>query len=282
MHNRPHVYSSAFPPFASPSGGGFVSPQGSVPVGPSATPAASAPHFFSSPHGTTHQTFCGPHNPPNHPSFYHPHMHPHFNNSQQEHHNMTNNPAPTPAAPAYYHQQSSGPATAYASTTSSGFQAPGTTDPSLIAARFQNMSFSAGSHHHQPQQQQTTVQAASAPTVSFTAPPSSALNTGRGRNSTPKMQSSNPVNRPATGKYKRGERHIDVSASRDAESVQRMRETGRAGQLHVETVESDHTVRREEYFLSPASTAAGDVGSTVGISSHGNEFFPPAQDGLDV
>jgi hypothetical protein len=147
----------------------------------------------------------------------------------------------------------------------------------LIVEYFRNLSF-AGAVPQQPSQgsQQQTVN------IPASVPAAVGQNTtGSERNvhaaQVPTDQGSqNSSSSTAGNKFKRGERHIDVSASRDHHvGRQRMRERGN-GAINVETVVS----AAEETYLSPAAYSQTGTEERGG-GTPGNVFFPAA-DGLDV
>ena len=150
-----------------------------------------------------------------------------------------------------------------------------TIDPSLIVEYFRNLTFAGGAAPQQPPQvgQQQTVN------VAASVPAAVGQNTtGRERNfhaQVPTDRGSQHSSGTAGNKFKRGERHIDVSASRDHFGHQRMRERGSRA-VTVETVVS----AVEETYLSPAAYSQTSTEERGG-GTPGNIFFSVA-DGLDV
>jgi hypothetical protein len=147
---------------------------------------------------------------------------------------------------------------------------PGVTiDPSLIVEYLRNLSFAGAAHQQQPQsdhQQDVNVATAAA-----------GQNTGRESNFHPQVPSDtqgshqhrSPSSTVGGTKFKRGERHFDVSASRDDFGHQRML-IGSQG-VTVETVLSETA---GENYLSPADY------SQTSTEVVGNGFFPAVDDDL--
>jgi hypothetical protein len=150
-----------------------------------------------------------------------------------------------------------------------------TIDPSLIVEYLKNLSFAGAAHHQQPQSgQQQNVYVGTAAAGQSTGREESTFHAQQVPNDThDSHQQHNSSSKKEGTKFKRGERHIDVSGSREDFSHQRMLRGKGSKEVTVEPVVSD---AGEENYLSPA--AYSQASTNVG----GNGFFPAVCDDDDL
>jgi hypothetical protein len=151
-----------------------------------------------------------------------------------------------------------------------------TIDPSLIVEYLKNLSFAGAAHHQQPQSgQQQNVYVGTAAAGQTTGREESTFHAQQVPNDTHDSHQHNSSSKKEGTKFKRGERHIDVSGSREDFSHQRMLR-GKGSKEVTCTVEPVVSDAGEENYLSPA--AYSQASTNVG----GNGFFPAVCDDDDL
>lgn len=252
------------PPFASPTASqGNYSHHHSSAAGGQSNPAAAttSASYFSSPNAAYFTSPPPPVPQNHHATFSATHIHasnPHFtarNNYQSHHFNNAGN------------NHAAGTTTADATPVFLPPPPPPgvTIDPSLIVEYLKNLNFAAAGHQQPPQSvQHQNMSVATA---------AAGQNTGRESNyhahtADPQVfhQNRSPSTLGGT-KFKRGDSHVDVCASREEFGHQRMLTRGRrSNDIIVETVVSEEAA--EENFLSPAAY------SQISTEVRDNGFFP--------